>query len=116
MDAPSRFLNKSKGEDVFKEASGIERFESGLWEHIEQLCFDYFVELAKRAGEKVAADGRTVIDIADVEPLEGSALSTPTPEQLMQRLHAMADEDVSQVAKFGKLINAWVEEQKEKSQ
>jgi len=115
MDAPSRFLNKSKSEDIFKEVSGLDRFDSEVWSHIEQLCFDYFIELAKKTGERVRAEGRTVIEVADVRPLEGSGLSTPTPEALMERLHAMADADVSQVARFGKLISSWVEEQKAKS-
>ena len=115
MKTPSRFLNKSQGEALFKEASGVDRFESGLWEHVEQLCFEYFVEIAKLAGEKVKADGRTVIDLADVQPPEGSGMSTPSPEVLMKNLHALAAQDVSQVAKFGKLITSWVEAEKAKT-
>ena len=115
MQAPSRFLNKSKGEDLFKQASGVERFDRELWGHVEQLCFDYFVELAKQAGEKVTKEGRTVIEVADVLPLEGSGLSTPTPESLLQGLHAMADDDVTQVARFSKLISAWVAERENAS-
>jgi histone H3/H4 len=116
MKAPARFLNKSSGEELFKEAAGVDRFESGVWDHVEQLCFDYFVELAKLAGEKVREDGRTVIDVADVVPPEGSGVSTPTPESLLEKLHKLADDDVSQIAKFGKLITRWVEAEKKKDQ
>lgn len=112
MKAPSRFLNKSKGEDRFKEISGVDRFENDVWDHIEQLCFDYFADLAKLAGKKVQADGRTVIAVGDVIPPKGSGPRKPTPETLLEDLHLLADEDVAQVAKFGKLIDAWVAEQK----
>lgn len=115
MDAPSRFLNKSKGEEAFKKVSGVDRFDSELWDHVQQLCFDYFVELAKRAGEKVKEDGRTVIAVSDVRPLEGSGLSIPTAEMLMERLHAMADNDITQVVKFNKLITSWVKEKEKGS-
>lgn len=114
MKAPSRFINKSKGEEAFKQISGVTRFENDLWDHVEQLCFDYFVELAKLAGEKVQAEGRTVIGVADVKPPEGSGVGTPTPEVLMEKLHALAAKDLSQVARFGKLISNWVEAEKKK--
>jgi len=115
VKAPSRFLNKSKGEDRFKELSGIDRFENDVWDHIEQLCFDYFAELARLAGERVRTEGRTVIGVSDIQPPEGSGVGTPTPERLLEKLHALAAEDVSQVARFGKLITAWVEAEKAKT-
>lgn len=115
MKAPSRFLNKSKGEDAFKEIAGVERFENDVWDHVEQLCFDYFAELARLAGEKVRVEGRTVIGVPDVRPPEGSGVGTPTPEALLEKLHALAAVDVAHVAKFGKLINAWVESEKAKA-
>lgn len=111
MKAPSRFLNKSKGEERFKKLSGVERFENDVWDHIEQLCYDYFAELAKLAGEKVRAEGRTVIAVADVIQPEGSGPRKPTPESLLEDLHLLADEDVAQVARFEKLITSWVDKQ-----
>lgn len=110
---PSRFLNKSQGEEIFKQLAGVERFENELWEHIQTLCFDYFVILAKEAGERVKADGRTVIDIADVGPPEGAGSKKVTVESLMEKLHALADDDVSQVIRFRDEIKAWVTKVKE---
>lgn len=110
MKAPSRFLNKSKGEDSFKKISGVDRFENDVWDHIEQLCFDYFAELAKLAGEKVRADGRTVIAVDDIVQPKGSGPRKPTAEGLLEELHRLADEDVAQVAKFEKLITGWVDQ------
>jgi histone H3/H4 len=110
VKAPSRFLNKSKGEDRFKKISGVDRFENDVWDHIEQLCFDYFAELAKLAGEKVRADGRTVIAVDDVVQPTGSGPRKPTAEGLLEELHLLADEDVAQVARFEKLITAWVDQ------
>ena len=115
MKSPSRFINKSKGEDLFKEIAGVERFERGLWEHVQQLSFEYFAELAKVAGEKAKSEGRTVIDIADIQPISGVGPTTPTPEELLEQLHELATLDVTQVAKFGKLIDSWVDTEKSRT-
>lgn len=107
MEAPSRFLNKSKGEELFKELAGVERFEGGLWEHVEQLCFDYFEILAKNSGQKVTADGRTVIDITDVTPPSGGG--KPTPNGLFEKLISLSAADI---ANFNALVDDWVHQKK----
>ncbi len=113
--APSRIINKSRGEESFKSISRVARFENDLWEHLEQVCYDYFAELAKLAGEKVKAEGRTVIGISDIKLPQDSGIGTPTPEALLEKLHALADKDIAQVARFGQLINNWVETEKRRS-
>jgi histone H3/H4 len=114
MKAPSRFLNKSKGEELFKKTAGVDRFESELWDHVEQLCFEYFTELARLAGEKVRDDGRTVIEVTDVQSPEGTGTRKLTPESLMVDLHALAAENVSGIAKLNKLITDWVKAEQAK--
>ena len=107
MKAPSRFLNKSKGEELFKKLAGVERFENGLWLHVEKLCFEYFEILAKNGGQKVLADGRTVIDIADVTPPGGAG--KPTPDSLFEKLISMS---AAEIASFNALVDHWVFEKK----
>lgn len=106
-------LKKSSGEELFKETAGIARFESDVWDQIEGVMLQYFLAVAKQAGEKANAQERTVLESSDISPVGSGGSSSgnlATPQALFAALQALPTEDV---IKFTRLLDAWFKAEKD---
>ncbi len=110
MGKEPNILKKSSGERLFKETAGVSRFERTVWGRVEELILDYFLVLAKQAGERAQAEGRTVLDDSDIVAPEGSGTSTSSPEELIGFLKAMPTEEI---VTFTRLMESWFKAEKE---
>lgn len=107
-------LNRSAARSVFVEHSEVKRVSRGLPEALNEVMFPILVRIAHKAGEVTQAEGRSTVFEQDVRRAAQEVGSAPPndPESLFEALQGLS---IEEVAKFTRLMEAWIRAQKAES-